>query len=58
MNGSQAYPLFVFLCEALPTPSVAATALRTDPRFITWSLVCGKEVAWAMCLGAGIAAAF
>ncbi|ELK33210.1 Glutathione peroxidase 1 [Myotis davidii] len=41
VNGKQVHPTpFVFLQEALPTPSDDATALMTDPKFITWSPVC------------------
>lgn len=46
MNGAQAHPLFVFLREALPAPSDDATALMTDPKFITWSPVCRNDVSW------------
>ncbi|XP_032329557.1 glutathione peroxidase 1-like isoform X2 [Camelus ferus] len=37
VDGSKAHPLFAFLREALPTPRDHATALMTDPKFITWS---------------------
>ncbi|KAB0397006.1 hypothetical protein E2I00_000589 [Balaenoptera physalus] len=46
VNGEKAHPLFAFLREALPTPSDDATALMTDPKFITWSPVCRNDVAW------------
>uniref|UniRef100_A0A9L0J329 Glutathione peroxidase n=1 Tax=Equus asinus TaxID=9793 RepID=A0A9L0J329_EQUAS len=46
VNGAQAHPLFAFLREALPAPSDDATALMTDPKFITWSPVCRNDVAW------------
>ncbi|EQB77075.1 transforming protein RhoA precursor [Camelus ferus] len=46
VNGSKAHPLFAFLREALPTPSDDATALMTDPKFITWSPVCRNDVSW------------
>lgn len=46
VNGAQAHPLFAFLREALPAPSDEATALMTDPKFITWSPVCRNDVAW------------
>ncbi|TKC37605.1 hypothetical protein EI555_015131, partial [Monodon monoceros] len=46
VNGEKAHPLFTFLREALPTPSDDATALMTDPKFITWSPVCRNDVAW------------
>uniref|UniRef100_A0A2K6PFF9 Glutathione peroxidase n=1 Tax=Rhinopithecus roxellana TaxID=61622 RepID=A0A2K6PFF9_RHIRO len=46
VNGGGAHPLFAFLREALPVPSDDATALMTDPKFITWSPVCRNDVAW------------
>uniref|UniRef100_A0A2K6RIP2 Glutathione peroxidase n=1 Tax=Rhinopithecus roxellana TaxID=61622 RepID=A0A2K6RIP2_RHIRO len=46
VNGVGVHPLFAFLREALPAPSDDATALMTDPKFITWSLVCRNDVAW------------
>uniref|UniRef100_A0ABI7ZUJ8 Glutathione peroxidase n=2 Tax=Felidae TaxID=9681 RepID=A0ABI7ZUJ8_FELCA len=46
VNGAQAHPLFAFLRQALPAPSDDATALMTDPKFITWSPVCRNDVAW------------
>ena len=46
VNGKQAHPLFVFLREALPAPCDDATALMTDPKFITWSPVCRNDIAW------------
>uniref|UniRef100_A0A8C9GR68 Glutathione peroxidase 1 n=1 Tax=Piliocolobus tephrosceles TaxID=591936 RepID=A0A8C9GR68_9PRIM len=46
VNGGGAHPLFAFLREALPAPSDDATALVTDPKFITWSPVCHNDVAW------------
>lgn len=46
VNGAQAHPLFVFLREALPAPSDDATALMTDPKFVTWSPVCRNDVSW------------
>ncbi|KAB0379061.1 hypothetical protein FD755_010639 [Muntiacus reevesi] len=46
VNGEKAHPLFAFLREALPTPSDDATALMTDPKFITWSPVCRNDVSW------------
>ncbi|KAJ1069077.1 hypothetical protein K5549_000388 [Capra hircus] len=46
VNGEKAHPLFAFLRETLPTPSDDATALMTDPKFITWSPVCRNDVSW------------
>ncbi|XP_025772394.1 glutathione peroxidase 1 isoform X2 [Puma concolor] len=46
VNGAQAHPLFAFLRQVLPAPSDDATALMTDPKFITWSPVCRNDVAW------------
>ena len=46
VNGEKAHPLFAFLREVLPTPSDDATALMTDPKFITWSPVCRNDVSW------------
>ncbi|XP_078197432.1 glutathione peroxidase 1-like [Callithrix jacchus] len=46
VNGAGLYPLFAFLREALPAPSDDATELMTDPKLITWSLVCRNDVAW------------
>ncbi|XP_062046146.1 glutathione peroxidase 1-like [Lepus europaeus] len=46
VNGAKAHPLFAFLREALLAPSDDPTALMTDPKFITWSLVCRNDVSW------------
>ncbi|XP_017728591.1 PREDICTED: glutathione peroxidase 1-like isoform X2 [Rhinopithecus bieti] len=46
VNGVGVHPLFAFLREALPAPSDDAAALMTDPKFITWSLVCRNDVTW------------
>ncbi|KAB1254073.1 Glutathione peroxidase 1 [Camelus dromedarius] len=46
VDGSKAHPLFAFLRETLPTPRDHATALMTDPKFITWSPVCRNDVSW------------